>query len=275
MRKISIVLNFLLFALICILSFNISGKGMLVSALVEGRIGNLAAERMMDAVMQEFPNASLSQLTTIQNNLEDGRLLKNMAEAYLDQTVKDVVDKRPVTAPANMEEAIDSMADEALADITKVMGGGSENGLKEMLLKESSEINEAISTYVQELISNLRSGPMKLLIMAYWAISSWLCTILCIVGMLLIFGALFLIKKRLLPVIGSCKWPILLSGLFLVAIVTPAIKSVWPVIANRFFGGRVYGINSSGLTGTGVALIVVGVVFFIISFIKKRRIAKD
>lgn len=246
-----------------------------LDALVDGGISHSATDRMMDVVFQEYPNASMDQLKKVQNDLEKGWKLEGIVGAYLDQTVKAIADHQPVAAPAGVEDEISSIVSDALVKITDVMGKGSSDELKKKVLEESRGINKAVSAYVQEVTGNFRSGSMHLLVMAYWLISSQLSRIICIAGIILIFAVLFFLKRRLLSVIDSCKWPIVLSGLFLGVLAPLTITGAWRLIANRFLGGRVEGLNASKLAAAGMILIVIGVVLFVISFLAKKRMAKD
>ena len=257
----------ILFLLICILGLNISIKPIMLDTLIKGGVGHSAAVRMMDVVVRNFPEASSEQLEKIQTSLENGEALKDMTGAYMDSAVKAVVENQTIPV-VDMDDEIGSMTDEALEIITSVVGGGMDSELRQQLIKESGEISQAIFDYVQAVLSGF--GRLRHLMTAYWLISSNGCRIICSIGIIAALGGLYLLKKRLLTVIGICKWPVLLSGICLGILAPVTVTSVWPMVANRFLGGRGMEVNISILRNTGVLLLVIGIVFLIVSILDKR-----
>lgn len=269
MKKTTIiVLNIVLFFLICILGLNLTVRPIMLDAVVKGGVGHPAAVRLMDVVFQNFPAASVGQLGQIQTKLENERALKEMTGIYMDSAINAAVDKRPMPA-IDMLDQINSMAGEALADIEGVMGGGTDHELRQQLIKVSGEISDTIYDYVQAILDG--SGPVRHLITAYWLLASAGCRIVSGIGIILAFGILFLLKKGPLSVMAACKWSILLSGLCLGVCIPLLISNLWPVLVNRFLGGRGGAINSSILRNTGLSIMDAGIIFSIAAALHKHH----
>ena len=259
------VLKILLFLFICMLGVGGSIREIMLDAFIKGGVGHGAAVSMMDAVAEEYPEASMEQLEEIQTGFEQNRALRKMTGKYMDLAVKVAVDGQNF-ASDGMEEEIASMADEAAAQVAGVMKEAPNEELKQKLKREGDGINQAVLDYAQAAVGGFGSGSEKMrpFVAAYKLLASPLCMAVGIAGIFLIIAALFLQKHSLLSVIGICKIPVLLSGLCL-GILAPAILyAAGRVVSNRYLG-RTMIIDTAPLRMTGFIILFIGAVFLIIS----------
>lgn len=260
MKKIgTVLLNIILFGVLLLFAGSISVSKIATHTITQQITGMIESQRMIDIVMNVFPNADTDQLLQVQNAMKDSPAIEGITEKYISEITKAAALGQQLELP-NIKDDTDTLLEENMSIIEKGLGTkiteNQKQDIKEKLEEKSDDVQYALDSATQSLAGET-SGSKVILFKTYYVVTSIGFQAACMAGIVILIALISLLKKSLIKAFFSEGIAFLAAGVSLIAFLPAMTQRIGGEIASRILGSYM-NIDFSGLKLAGAVMLAVG-----------------
>lgn len=244
---------------------------MIVEAVSTNSISSAVSHRMIDIVLEEYPDGDINDLLNIQESIENSTFVKNITSQYIDSLAHAIANNESVEYP-DISDDINQLIDESIEIIEKNMNANwsneKTNAIKEQLKMKSGDFASALQTYSQSLVNN-PSNEKVALMKIYTVFNSMIFKVISFIVICVLIICIYLSSHSLSLTLKNVSIPIFISGVEYI-VSTKLISNVAMSLTNRFLG-RTMLVDTSLFFIVGIVLCVIGIILFAGYFILHKQ----
>lgn len=273
MKKVIIfLLNVILFGALLLFAGSICAAPIVANTITQEITGNVEAQRMVDVVMDAFPETSADQLLQVQEALKNSSAMEEITTKYIDEIAAAAASGETLELP-EITEDMNTLIDENMSIIEENLGKEFTQQQKQTISKKleekSDDVQKALNTVTQSMMYET-SGGRAVILKAYHVITSTAFQAGCGIVILILFAGISFLKKSPLSAMAGVGVTFLLAGICLAVLIPSVASGIGGEIADRILG-RYMSFDFSGLRIAGGVMLGIGVVMELTYLLAGRR----
>lgn len=271
-KAIIILLNVILFGALILFAGSICATKIVAYTITQEITGNVESQRMIDVVMDAFPEASPDQLLQVQEALKDSPAIEEITSKYIDEIAAAAASGEELKLP-EIKEDMDTLIEENMSIIEENLGKEltqeQRQAISEKVEEKSDDVKRALNTVTQSMMYET-SGGKAVILKAYHTVTSTAFQAGCGIVVLVLFVLISFLKRSPVKAMSGVGISFLLSGICLTLLIPYVASGIGGEITDRLLG-RYMNIDFSDLRIIGGIILGIGVVMELIYILAGRR----
>lgn len=271
-KAVIVLLNIILFGTLILFAGSICTTKIVSHTITQEITGDVESQRMIDVVMDAFPEASPNQLLQVQEALKNSPAIEAITTKYIDEIAAAVALDEELKLP-EIKEDMNTLIEENMSIIEENLGKEltqeQRQTISKRLEEKSDDIQRALDSATQSIMYETTGGKAVIL-KAYHTVTSTAFQAGCGIVVLLLFALISFLKRSPVKAMSGVGISFLLSGICLAALIPPAASGIGSKIADRMLGSNM-NIDFSGLRIAGGVIFGIGIVMEIIYILAGRK----
>lgn len=271
-KAVTFLLNVILFGALLLFAGSICTAPIVGHTITQEITGNVESQRMLDVVMDAFPEASADQLFQVQEALKNSSAMEEITTKYIDEIAAAAASGETLELP-EITEDMNTLIEENVSVIEENLGKEFTQEQKQTISKKleekSGEIQNAFNTVTQSMLYGA-SGEKAVILKAYHVITSTAFQACCGIVVLILFAGICFQKKSPMRAMAGVGITFLLAGICLAALIPSVASEIGGEIADRMLG-RYMSFDFSSVRIAGSVMLGMGVVMELTYLLAGRR----
>lgn len=271
-KAVIVLLNVVLFGVLILFAGSICATQIVVHTITQEITGNVESQRMIDVVMDAFPEASSDQLLQVQEALKNSPAMEEITTKYIDEIAAAAASGEELKLP-EIKEDMNTLLEENMSVIEENLGKEftqeQRQTISQKLEEKSDDVQRALDTVTQSIMYETTGGKAVIL-KAYHTVTSTAFQAGCGIVVLVLFVLISLLKKSPAKAMSGVGISFLLAGICLTTLIPSVASEIGGEIADRMLGSYM-NIDFSSLRIAGGVMLGIGIVMEIIYILAGRK----